>query len=407
MELPKNITQIGEINHSCKIYIEDYVFSYINQYNEQAADKEIAIALYGERKTEGDVVYFFLYGASRIHFMPRETRHLSQAVLQDAEKQRKKFFPAYSFWGYLMLTGEMIEGIHIYEQGVGRYVPGFARFYEQNDTMLNFLLEERAKRKPEEISLEKYEAARKRQEQRRTQAVGQEEPPRRMSGSWDNRARLARERYRDEKRKGTEGRADGKFRVAVACACLCVVGFALRDEWQGKVGQTVSTIFRDAMEKQLPDAGYEAAEQNRTDTLVAEDRLADAVLEENKQQPVLSDKVEIAEAEPERTEEEKPPIGTEEVPAPSAEPEGKEEPSAETQPPAAQEETASAGQESLPQTEPAATPEPVKYVIQKGDTLTSICMLRYGTDDRLQEVCAMNGIRNPDDIKEGAKILLP
>ena len=54
MELPKNITQIGEINHSCKIYIEDYVFSYINQYDEQAADKEIAIALYGERKTEGD-----------------------------------------------------------------------------------------------------------------------------------------------------------------------------------------------------------------------------------------------------------------------------------------------------------------------------------------------------------------
>ena len=147
MELPKNITQIGEINHSCKIYIEDYVFSYINQYNEQAADKEIAIALYGERKTEGDVVYFFLYGASRIHFMPKETRHLSQAVLQDAEKQRKKFFPAYSFWGYLMLTGEMIEGIHIYEQGVGRYVPGFARFYEQNDTMLNFLLEERESRR--------------------------------------------------------------------------------------------------------------------------------------------------------------------------------------------------------------------------------------------------------------------
>ena len=31
MDLPKNVTQIGETNHSCKIYVEDYVISYISK----------------------------------------------------------------------------------------------------------------------------------------------------------------------------------------------------------------------------------------------------------------------------------------------------------------------------------------------------------------------------------------
>lgn len=31
MELPKNITQIGEADKHCRIYVEDYVVSYINK----------------------------------------------------------------------------------------------------------------------------------------------------------------------------------------------------------------------------------------------------------------------------------------------------------------------------------------------------------------------------------------
>lgn len=39
MELPKNITQIGETNPHCKIYVEDYVISYIRQLNQYARDR--------------------------------------------------------------------------------------------------------------------------------------------------------------------------------------------------------------------------------------------------------------------------------------------------------------------------------------------------------------------------------
>ena len=36
MELPKNITQVGETDRNCKIYVEDYVVSYMRQMNKFA-----------------------------------------------------------------------------------------------------------------------------------------------------------------------------------------------------------------------------------------------------------------------------------------------------------------------------------------------------------------------------------
>ena len=41
MELPRNITQVGETDRNCKIYVEDYVVSYMRQMNKFAEEKEI------------------------------------------------------------------------------------------------------------------------------------------------------------------------------------------------------------------------------------------------------------------------------------------------------------------------------------------------------------------------------
>ena len=70
MELPKNITQIGETNPHCKVYVEDYVISYIKQLNQYAGEKELPVALYGTRKEEDGITYLFLYGACRLAFVP-------------------------------------------------------------------------------------------------------------------------------------------------------------------------------------------------------------------------------------------------------------------------------------------------------------------------------------------------
>ena len=60
MELPKNITQIGEVDKVCKVYVEDYVVSYIKQLNREAENREISVALYGRHEQEDGVDYHFV-----------------------------------------------------------------------------------------------------------------------------------------------------------------------------------------------------------------------------------------------------------------------------------------------------------------------------------------------------------
>ena len=167
MELPKNITQIGEVNKDCKIYVEDYVVSYMKQLNQSAQDKGATVALYGKRQLEDGISYYFLYGACKVEQLSREVRHLSQAQLQEIERLRKKYFSELEFVGYRILNGEMIEGVHICEQEICRYIGGYARFYEKNDAMLAYMLAVREQPEPEKVDRTKYEEVQKRQEERR------------------------------------------------------------------------------------------------------------------------------------------------------------------------------------------------------------------------------------------------
>ena len=49
----------------------------------------------------------------------------------------------------------------------------------------------------------------------------------------------------------------------------------------------------------------------------------------------------------------------------------------------------------------------ITYMIQRGDTLTSICQKQYGTISRINEICQLNGISPEDIIYAGGKLLLP
>ena len=90
-QIPKNVRQIGNVSDSPKIYVEDYVVSYIKQMNGMAQNKDIAIALYGRRTTENGVAYLFAYGSAKLNFLQKPIRHLSQAQEQEIEKLRKKY----------------------------------------------------------------------------------------------------------------------------------------------------------------------------------------------------------------------------------------------------------------------------------------------------------------------------
>lgn len=360
MELPKNITQIGETDKNSKIYMEDYVVSYIKQQNRLTGGKQLGVALYGKQNKEENMSYYFIYGACKVNYISKEVRHLSGAQLQEAERIRKANFEEYLFIGYCILDGEAVEGIHLYENEICRYIKGYACFYEKNDSMLSFMVENREKEfSPEQVSVIKYEEVKDRQQERK---------------------RLF------EESKGTGGKkqaekpeGENNFFPVAAVLMLAILGVAAAGysnpgELKNRLNAGLHTLqawFIEEEEEVLPAAA------EHVETLVAEDQLTEAIQKEND-----------IPASPE-------PVQT--TPQPTPEPTFAPTP----------EPTLAPTSEPTPVAEPVVVQTPQEYMIQIGDTLIQICRNRYGDESRVKEVCAMNGISNPDNIQVGQKILLP
>ena len=394
MELPKNITQIGEINHSCRIYVEDYVISYIKQVNVHARDKTMAVGVYGTRKEEAGVSYLFFYGACRLNFLTRESRHLSQAVQQEAEELRQKYFLQYEFLGYCMLNGEMVEGFQICQQGVCRYIAGYAQFYEKNDCMLAFMLENRKEEaKPEEVNQEKYDEVKKKQEERRLQSKEQ-------GKITFFHPRILRQDAKD----GVRNLRNMKYTAAAVFALLCVAGLTSLsgDSSLDDLRMAARQVLNDVNTQQLPDA----EEGENKSILVVTDELRDEVFKEGtagssslETQAVGSSGVTVSTDEPDAS------LGKDETPNDMVD--RTEEPSSESSPDISPEPEITSTPEPATEPTPEPTAAPVSYTVQKNDTLIGICIKIYGSADKVKEVCSFNNIINADDIKAGQKILLP
>lgn len=392
MELPKNVTQIGEPDRHCKIYVEDYVISYLKQQNVHAGDKEMAVGLYGTRQEEAGVTYIFFYGACRLNFLQRESRHLSQAVQQEAEELRRKYFSQYTFLGYRMLNGEMVEGFHVCEQGVCRYIEGYAQFYEKNDSMLAFMLEDRKEAAPpEEVDQEKYDEVKKRQEERRQQSEEQGGQAKILQFG-PRRSRAGKTiTKRPADRNPARYLRNMKYTAAAVFVLLFVAGFATMNGGTGMAD--LRSLARQMMDQlttqQLPDSMEATNNTTQAGSIVTENKLTDAILQENEAaiQAAGSSGVSLPTVAP--------------TASPTTEP--TTEPTAEP--------TAEPTQEPTPEPTVEPTPEPtaapVSYTVRRGDTLIGICLARYGSDDMVAEICSLNHIINPDDIKVGQKILLP
>lgn len=375
MELPKNVTQIGETDKFSKIYMEDYVVSYMKQMNRLAEDKMMGLALYGKRSVEENITYYFIYGAAKLTYLQREVKHLSQAQNQEIERLHRKYFSDSEFIGYVLLNGDMIEGIWVMENMGCRYVKGYACFYEKNDCMLAYMLDSRAEETPpEEVVLEKYDEARKKQEERRQEYFERED-------------KVSKVRSGNELEQRMRGM---RFAAASMFVLLCLVTLVT---WQtegadGKTGTRLKNILTGmSLSGEEPDA-VEVMGADVVNTLVAEDQLAEAIRQENeKMQAVVT---------PQPT-----PIPTPELtaaPTPTPTPIPTPIPT--------------------PVPTPVVTPEPAvvptqnvvtyeTYIIKKGDTLRGISLEKYGSIGYVDDICELNDISDPDNVQIGQKILLP
>lgn len=454
MELPKNIVQIGRPDKVHKIFVEDYVVSYIKQLNKACDGKAAGIALYGKHCEEEGCHYYFLYGASKIQGLEQRGPYLSQADRDEIDETGKKYFDEYEFLAWCSIKGEPLESFYVLVQGKGIEISGYAYFYEKNESMLNYML----------LSGEsgnKNNTSERRTQTTEFQGVGQKNTAKPGRGEWRAADYMRIPETPEEKKSRVEKKNEAsrksehmKIAVAAAFLVLCVIGITTLNDY-GKLEDlqvAARNVIASMTEQKIPDAQPEGSPApegttgtdgntgilNGEGTLPAETdvpntpppfwppvqspSVSDGQGTSGMPQPSGEDNAgagtqqgqdnggQGAPAGQEGTDSAQGNMGTG-TPQESQGTQGQDNIGGETQQgqdgnavQSGQGEAVSDAQSNAVQPQ---QPEPVAYTVVKGDTLIDICMKRYGTLEKIDEICHLNGISNADNIQVGQTILLP
>lgn len=177
-QLPKNVRQIGNVSDEPKIYVEDYVDTYLNQLKDKAKEEPVGIALAGEILVlEGQPVVY-ISGAFRLVEVEVRGKEISlkEETVKQMETDRKKYFPETEIvgWGLIedgkpmgrsrevgrihskyfskdqsvfiwkdSLDGE--EVFYAFKYGELMQMGGHYVFYEKNPAMQNYMISTRKK----------------------------------------------------------------------------------------------------------------------------------------------------------------------------------------------------------------------------------------------------------------------
>ncbi len=413
MELPKNIVQIGKPDRVHKIFVEDYVVSYIKQLNKACDDKSIGIALYGKFFEEEECKYYFLYGAARIDGLEHRGPYLSQVEKEEIADVGRRYFDGYDFLAWCSVKGEPLEGFFVQVQGKGVEIEGYACFYEKNESMLNYML----------LSGQKQNAGSEPQKQ------AAEKPGR---GEWkaaDYIKPVEKTTEKTENRKKEAVKKTEYMKVAVAAVflVLCVVGVSTLNDYEKLEDIQVAArqVIANMTEQKLPDAEPDDA------ILGLGTDLQTVNPGEKEDEKDISGNIKDGQAEPDDTQEtsvqenenavldgQLQTNGDSQQSEPQDNQQGEMQ-GGDNQPTENRTDTGtlpnvetSQNEEEPEETEPvedvmADQGTLVSYTVAKGDTLISICTQKYGSLDKLQEICELNGIANADNIQVGQTILLP
>ena len=120
MQIPKNVIQTGEPDPCHKIYVEDYVHTLLTQYRENEAD----FCLYGKLEQEGEITYYFIYGAAKEE--------------PGWELMESRYFALHRRIGEA--TFDEKEAWAFFEDGYSAPLSGCFIFYEQNEDMQSYLI---------------------------------------------------------------------------------------------------------------------------------------------------------------------------------------------------------------------------------------------------------------------------
>ena len=175
--LPRNIRQIGLTAGNIRIYIEDYVYTFLTRLarNETGPGNEQGcVAVFtGDTKWNNGITYLFIRGALMVEDMEAAADHIdfSEKVWTKIQENQAKYFPGQEITGWFfsrpqmyMETDELLTRIHLryfggekvlmlmeptekeeafffYENGLMIRQRGYYIYYEKNPLMQEYMIE--------------------------------------------------------------------------------------------------------------------------------------------------------------------------------------------------------------------------------------------------------------------------
>lgn len=171
--VPKNIKQIGKIEDGLKIYVEDYVKTYIRQIAEEEIAENPVAVLVGEYLRSEEERSVFIYGAIKVDQVWQEEQIIfSEETWTIVYEKIKKYFPDAEIAGWFVCGNDLSEerleklcSVHLdnfagrdkvlfyyeltekeeqfYKYGDGKLNPyqGYFIYYEKNSEMQGYMVE--------------------------------------------------------------------------------------------------------------------------------------------------------------------------------------------------------------------------------------------------------------------------
>lgn len=124
MQLPTMVKQIGRVDGNERVYIEDYVYAYLNELKADKNNLPLRAALFGYVYHRENQNFYLIYGAASI------VDELANG--RGEEQVRKEYFEEYELIGYVNIYGN--------KQELPGKKEGYYIFYDKNESMQNYLL---------------------------------------------------------------------------------------------------------------------------------------------------------------------------------------------------------------------------------------------------------------------------
>ena len=429
LKIPKNVMQIGTGSPNVKLYMEDYVHTFL----ERCQGKETCLA-FGQQEEKDGIRYYLIYGVEKETDFRRGNFPYFQKLERIGKIEKKE--AAVRFW---TVRGEEIQ------------IGGYFIFYEQNEEMQAYMIAEREQSRPADVEEERVmEAINARREKRKAEAAADAargttasgaSTPNTASGRKTVLSRLGALKAAAptlnaasrktafgtayQARLGSTGALFPKLcRIGCLVLLLVLVGTALTSVNQYSDMKAVSALLAGAVrntknetenispgliveetvgwnssDEMAQSAALDEATQADDETgaanaamdgEVTDNRTADSAMPDS----VMSDSVTTDS------------VTTDSVTTDSVMADGQNAVSTNADAAASAVRQSASASDSFSQVQEALA-HPESYQVQKGDSLIAISRRFYGTDEKVIEICRLNNIKDPNQIQPGQNILLP